>query len=266
MARRLKKTTRVQYQNLIIFVEKNRNVIIGKTRSTDCENINSLWQKFASEENARGNGPVKSAKQWRKIFNEWKVNTKRKSREISLGGHGQPSNKKLNLLEERLLQLISNPDNQSVQDSLEVEYEFSSTNLTQANIDARFLDVSGLGEITTNGDLFKSHSNDGIYIECKEEIEIDEFDETQIKASRIEDIIEIPKTTSGTSDATESIPPPSVDPSPRTEEIKSVGDLASSIKELAAAYRERTRIKFKFEYYKTFGNLDGYEDFCRVAK
>uniref|UniRef100_A0A6P7H2J5 Regulatory protein zeste n=1 Tax=Diabrotica virgifera virgifera TaxID=50390 RepID=A0A6P7H2J5_DIAVI len=111
MAQRSKKTQRAQYENLINFLENNPVLVTGKTRSSDPNKISNLWQAFANAENARGNGPPKTADQWKKIFNDWKVNTKKKSREIQVElnrtGGGVAVKKELTDLEERLLQLIS---------------------------------------------------------------------------------------------------------------------------------------------------------------
>ncbi|KAK4885490.1 hypothetical protein RN001_001761 [Aquatica leii] len=67
--------------------------------------------EFAASENASGNGPPKTAEQWRNIWTEWKYNVKKKSREMHLhltgtGGRAA-TEKKLSDMEERFLNLIS---------------------------------------------------------------------------------------------------------------------------------------------------------------
>ncbi|KAK4881721.1 hypothetical protein RN001_005040 [Aquatica leii] len=111
MSKRQKKTTRFQYEELIVFVGSNKVLLHGKTKPLEANIIKNLWQTFATKMTLLSGGAMKSADQWKKIFVEWKVNVKRKSRsikeEITGTGGGPKINKPLSDLEERLLNLIS---------------------------------------------------------------------------------------------------------------------------------------------------------------
>lgn len=67
MAKRLSRTTLLQYQELLQFVRANKVVLTGKTTLIDQKKIANLWEEFATSINSKGFGPVKNAEQWRRV-------------------------------------------------------------------------------------------------------------------------------------------------------------------------------------------------------
>lgn len=111
MAQRSKKTTKKQFEELITFIE-NHKVLVGggRTKPRDEKVVEELWNHFASNVSNSEYGPVKSAKQWRKVWSEWKVNTKRKSREIEASKcKAEACSRVLNDLEMRVLAILNDP-------------------------------------------------------------------------------------------------------------------------------------------------------------
>lgn len=69
MAKRLPKTTKMQYEELLNFVEQNKILLRGKITASKADKIEKLWQEFAVKINAKGLGAPKTARQWRKVGN-----------------------------------------------------------------------------------------------------------------------------------------------------------------------------------------------------
>lgn len=67
MAKRLQKTTRRQYEELLDFVETNKIIIHGKSKPHEAKKVCELWKSFAMKNNSAGYGPEKTAEQWRKV-------------------------------------------------------------------------------------------------------------------------------------------------------------------------------------------------------
>ncbi|KAK5646816.1 hypothetical protein RI129_005280 [Pyrocoelia pectoralis] len=133
MAKRLSKTSYKQYEELLNFVVQNKIILSGKTKPLEAKKIESLWTEFAIHINGLGYGTQKTPQQWRHVFNEWKTNTKRKSRELRKemnGTGGGPAVKKpLTDLEEKLLSIISyiHLGDNEVRDSMDVQDEATGT-------------------------------------------------------------------------------------------------------------------------------------------
>lgn len=69
MAKRLPKTTKKQYEELLNFVEKNKILLRGKITASKADKVEKLWQEFAIQINAKALGCPKTARQWRKVGN-----------------------------------------------------------------------------------------------------------------------------------------------------------------------------------------------------
>lgn len=67
MAKRLPKTTQVQYEELLEFIKNNKIILSGKTKPLEGKKISILWEQFAAEVNCKGCGPSKTAEQWRNV-------------------------------------------------------------------------------------------------------------------------------------------------------------------------------------------------------
>lgn len=81
MAKRQKKTSRKQYEEMLGFIENNNKILVhGKTNPQNAKTVDTLWDSFALKVNALGYGAPKSGAQWRKVskiklitlFNCWK--------------------------------------------------------------------------------------------------------------------------------------------------------------------------------------------------
>ncbi|XP_046401554.1 myb/SANT-like DNA-binding domain-containing protein 4 [Ischnura elegans] len=68
---------------------------------------NELWEEMATVLNSCGNGPMRPAHKWQKVWQDWKCNIKKKYIRIkahrSATGSGSPLTSELNPLEERLI-------------------------------------------------------------------------------------------------------------------------------------------------------------------
>lgn len=64
--KRLQKTTKRQYKELLNFIEKNPIILEAKTKTLEAK-INLLWENFANTINAKAIGPSKTYTQWIKV-------------------------------------------------------------------------------------------------------------------------------------------------------------------------------------------------------
>lgn len=67
MAKRLQKTTRRQYEELLDFVSENKIILTGKTKPLESKKIDLLWSNFTEEINSKGFGVAKTVDQWRHV-------------------------------------------------------------------------------------------------------------------------------------------------------------------------------------------------------
>ncbi|XP_044735779.1 uncharacterized protein LOC123297994 [Chrysoperla carnea] len=139
--KRLPKTTRKQYVELLNFVENNRILLKSKYGPREIYNVDVLWKQFETHINQLGLGPTKTARQWRKIWCEWKANTRRRSRLLHKPEEGKTDVRELAHVEDRLLELLGDARNKnenehssnSIQPSDEMEIK--SENLSTSFLD-----------------------------------------------------------------------------------------------------------------------------------
>lgn len=69
MSKRLPKTTPLQFEELLKFVESNKTALFCKSGYivASASAKEHLWHKFAADINAKGLGPPKTSRQWRKV-------------------------------------------------------------------------------------------------------------------------------------------------------------------------------------------------------
>lgn len=73
MSRRLPKTTKEQFAELLDFVERNKILLHRKLPASKAAYVDRLWQEFAVKVNAKQLGSLKTPKQWRKVRNFYDV-------------------------------------------------------------------------------------------------------------------------------------------------------------------------------------------------
>ncbi|XP_031355248.1 uncharacterized protein LOC116179590 isoform X2 [Photinus pyralis] len=266
MAKRLKKTTRSQYEDLIKFVERNRILLRGKMKQNFAHKVDGLWQQFAALENPKGNGPPKNAFQWRKIFNEWKVNTKRKSKAIQLKLNGS-------------------------------EFSYARPNRSKCSGDALanlagiqqkangVEDIEHMEELAIDGIKVESLPTDEDYT-CAS-ISDDPFSGEVIELKHVEDVpivetasehsrLEIPAEPEMIPleilQTVQTICSEPTDTSQKTHlpfvetKATAIRDMANAIKKLSDVCEQGLalkRAKLKLEYYKVFGKCEGFDEFCK---
>ncbi|KAB0793686.1 hypothetical protein PPYR_13306 [Photinus pyralis] len=285
MAKRLKKTTRSQYEDLIKFVERNRILLRGKMKQNFAHKVDGLWQQFAALENPKGNGPPKNAFQWRKIFNEWKVNTKRKSKAIQLKLNGSEfsCNKQLTDLEEKLLILISNLDARPNRSKCSGDALANLAGIQQKANGVE--DIEHMEELAIDGIKVESLPTDEDYT-CAS-ISDDPFSGEVIELKHVEDVpivetasehsrLEIPAEPEMIPleilQTVQTICSEPTDTSQKTHlpfvetKATAIRDMANAIKKLSDVCEQGLalkRAKLKLEYYKVFGKCEGFDEFCK---
>ncbi|KAJ8972068.1 hypothetical protein NQ314_000392 [Rhamnusium bicolor] len=211
------------------------------------------------------------------IFNEWKINTRRKSREImqNLGrtGGGEPINKKLSDIEERLLNLISkiHVGDDVIPDSLGEKFlEMPASDVSGSIISSVVID-----EITVANESEDNSTMDlgGVPSENVENvpsaINNRKFEglKVQVNASPVRTTFKpaTPRNSSYTSHILQSACTAFADSqltASENEKLKAeaVNNLANSVNHLAKSYKQTELAKLKLEYFKVFGSVEGFEE------
>ncbi|XP_031349626.1 uncharacterized protein LOC116175583 [Photinus pyralis] len=90
------RTSKKQYVIYVEYLEEHPILRSGKlSPRTTPEDLHNLWVQLVNALNACGDGPTRDVDAWKKVFTEWKSQTRKKARE----------GKVLNVLEERLLKV-----------------------------------------------------------------------------------------------------------------------------------------------------------------
>ncbi|XP_018572084.1 uncharacterized protein LOC108911592 [Anoplophora glabripennis] len=100
-----------QLNYMVDFITLLKILLHGKTKPSEANIIEKLWDELTTALNALGSGPSKTKLQWKKTFIDWKSNTKEKARECYKSeqrtGGGEGDAKKMTPLEEKLVAILS---------------------------------------------------------------------------------------------------------------------------------------------------------------
>ncbi|CAH0556457.1 unnamed protein product [Brassicogethes aeneus] len=97
-------------QSKIAYIEENRDMVYPSNEAAQYQAFKQKWEDLAKHLNAI-DGPQKTTKQWKSVFNDLKSNAKKKQRKLIVEhtgtGGGPSSGIKLSELDERIIQLIN---------------------------------------------------------------------------------------------------------------------------------------------------------------
>ncbi|KAL0868680.1 hypothetical protein ABMA27_008131 [Loxostege sticticalis] len=108
------RTSQYQFEMLVTFMEEHGD-LFGSRTLTPKEKIKTLtnWEEFCDMLNRDVSGDSKDSTKWKKVWSDFKNNTKKKYSRIqeAIKAGGPPSQAKLSELEHRVLALIGIPEN-----------------------------------------------------------------------------------------------------------------------------------------------------------
>lgn len=104
------KTSQQQFQIMVTFMEQHGDLSRRVCSSSEKISILQLWEELTYILNSDGNGDSKTTDKWKKVWSDFKNNTKKKAAKLNKAGKGVRGtpvvNAKLSDLEHRVLELI----------------------------------------------------------------------------------------------------------------------------------------------------------------